>query len=64
MNLLRLRILGPVDNHFERMVSEMELGFIKLRQSAGIEAAIERGVYKGRKQNLDCDKVINFRNQA
>ena len=56
MGTMVLTVLG--------MVSEMELGFIKDRQRAGIEAAKERGAYKGRKQNLDCDKVINFRNQA
>ncbi|MFN3890664.1 MAG: recombinase family protein [Beijerinckiaceae bacterium] len=35
------------------MVAEMELGFIKERQRAGIEAAKKRGVYKGRPVSLD-----------
>ncbi|WP_294535504.1 recombinase family protein [uncultured Rhodoblastus sp.] len=39
------------------MVAEMELGFIKDRQKAGIEAAKERGVYKGRPVTLDHAKV-------
>ena len=34
------------------MVAEMELGFIKERQRAGIEAAKARGVYKGRPVTL------------
>jgi len=43
------------------MVSEMELGFIKERQRAGIEAAKAKGVYKGRKQTIDHDKVIELK---
>jgi len=43
------------------MVSEMELGFIKERQRAGIEAAKAKGVYKGRKQTVDHDKVIELK---
>ncbi len=39
------------------MVAEMELGFIKERQKAGIEAAKGRGVYKGRPVTIDHDKV-------
>ena len=53
MGTMVLTVLG--------MVSEMELGFIKDRQRAGIEAAKERGAYKGRKQNLDYDKVIELK---
>ena len=41
MGTMVLTVLG--------MVSEMELGFIKERQRAGIEAAKANGVYKGRK---------------
>ena len=39
------------------MVSEMELGFIKERQRAGIEKAKAAGVYKGRPMSLDHDKI-------
>ena len=39
------------------MVAEMELGFIKERQRAGIEAAKAKGVYKGRKRSVDRDAV-------
>ena len=53
MGTMVLTVLG--------MVSEMELGFIKERQRAGIEAAKANGVYKGRKQNLDYDKVIELK---
>jgi DNA invertase Pin-like site-specific DNA recombinase len=35
------------------MVAEMELGFIKERQRAGIEKAKAEGVYKGGKPRLD-----------
>ena len=53
MGTMVLTVLG--------MVSEMELGFIKERQRAGIEAAKANGIYKGRKQNLDYDKVIELK---
>jgi DNA invertase Pin-like site-specific DNA recombinase len=39
------------------MVAEMELGFIRDRQRAGIEAAKAKGVYKGRPVILDHAKV-------
>jgi DNA invertase Pin-like site-specific DNA recombinase len=39
------------------MVAEMELGFIRDRQKAGIEKAKERGVYKGRPVSLDHDRL-------
>jgi DNA invertase Pin-like site-specific DNA recombinase len=39
----------------------MELGFIKERQRAGIEAAKAKGVYKGRPSSLDHDKIKELR---
>ena len=39
------------------MVAEMELGFIRERQRAGIEKARANGVYKGRPITLDHAKV-------
>jgi DNA invertase Pin-like site-specific DNA recombinase len=39
------------------MVAEMELGFIRDRQRAGIEAAKARGVYKGRPITLDRKRI-------
>lgn len=39
------------------MVAEMELGFIRERQRAGIEAAKTKGVYKGRPAKLDWDRI-------
>lgn len=39
------------------MVAEMERGFIKDRQRAGIEKAKEAGVYKGRPVKLDHDRI-------
>ena len=39
------------------MVAEMELGFIKERQKAGIEKAKAEGVYKGRPITLDHAQV-------
>jgi len=46
------------------MVAEMELGFIKERQRAGIEAAKSRGVYKGRPITLDHAKVLELHCQG
>lgn len=42
------------------MVAEMELGFIRDRQRAGIDKAKERGVYKGRPVSLDHDKLLEM----
>jgi DNA invertase Pin-like site-specific DNA recombinase len=42
------------------MVGEMEVGFIRERQRAGIEAAKARGVYKGRPITLDHAKIIDL----
>lgn len=39
------------------MVAEMELGFIKERQRAGIEKAKKEGVYKGRPAKIDHEKI-------
>lgn len=39
------------------MVAGMELGFIKERQRAGIEAAKKLGVYQGRPVSLDHEKI-------
>ena len=39
------------------MVADMELKFIKDRQRAGIEAAKNKGVYKGRKKTVDEDEI-------
>jgi len=39
------------------MVAEMELGFIKERQKAGIEKAKAEGVYKGRPVSLSHDRI-------
>lgn len=49
MGKVMLTVLG--------MVSEMELGFIKERQKAGIEKAKAEGKYKGRPTSLDHDKI-------
>ena len=46
------------------MVAEMELGFIKDRQRAGIEAAKMRGAYQGRKPKIDPDEVRKLKNQG
>jgi DNA invertase Pin-like site-specific DNA recombinase len=39
------------------MVAEMELGFIRERQRAGIEAAKAKGIYKGRPVKLDWNRI-------
>src|SRR5271165_6046888 len=43
------------------MVAEMELGFIRDRQRAGIEAAKAKGVYKGRPPSFDHERIIEPR---
>ena len=53
MGKVMLTVLG--------MVSEMELGFIKKRQRAGIEKAKAAGKYKGRPTSLDHDKIKAMR---
>ena len=53
MGKVMLTVLG--------MVSEMELGFIKKRQRAGIEKAKAAGKYKGRPTSLDHDKIKTMR---
>jgi len=35
----------------------MELKFIRDRQRAGIEAVRERGVYKGRRRQVDAERI-------
>ena len=39
------------------IVADMELKFIRDRQRAGIEAAKGRGVYKGRKKQVDDERI-------
>ena len=39
------------------MVADMELKFIRDRQRAGIEAAKDKGVYKGRQKRVDDDEI-------
>lgn len=43
------------------MVAEMELGFIKERQAAGIAKAKSEGVYKGRPAKIDHEKIRKLR---
>ena len=53
MGKVMLTVLG--------LVSEMELGFIKEHQRAGIEKAKAAGKYKGRPTSLDHDKIKAMR---
>lgn len=46
------------------MVAEMELGFIKERQAAGIAKAKAKGVYRGRPISLDHDQIRMLRAQG
>ena len=39
------------------MVADMELKFIRDRQRAGIEAAKDKGIYKGRQKRVDEDAI-------
>ena len=56
MGTMVLTVLG--------MVSEMELGFIKERQRAGIEKAKSKGVYKGRPSSLDHDRIKELKSEG
>ena len=49
MGKVMLTVLG--------MVAEMELGFIRERQQAGIKKAKARGVYRGRPVSLDHERI-------
>jgi DNA invertase Pin-like site-specific DNA recombinase len=46
------------------MVAEMELGFIRDRQRAGIEKAKAEGVYKGRPVTFDHERIVELRKQG
>jgi DNA invertase Pin-like site-specific DNA recombinase len=46
------------------MVAEMELGFIRDRQRAGIEAAKANDVYKGRPITFDHGKIVALRKEG
>lgn len=46
------------------MVAEMELGFIKERQAAGIAKAKANGVYKGRPVSLDHHQIRMLHSQG
>jgi DNA invertase Pin-like site-specific DNA recombinase len=56
MGRLVLTVLG--------MVAEMELGFIRDRQRAGIEAAKAKGIYKGRPVTFDRARIVSLRKQG
>jgi DNA invertase Pin-like site-specific DNA recombinase len=40
------------------MVAEMELGFMRDRQRAGVDAAKAKGVYKGRPVTFDRTRIV------
>ena len=46
------------------MVAEMELGFIRDRQRAGIEAAKTKGIYKGRPVTFDRTRIVALRKEG
>jgi len=46
------------------MVAEMEVGFIRDRQKAGIEKAKAEGVYKGRPITFDHAKIVALRKEG
>jgi DNA invertase Pin-like site-specific DNA recombinase len=46
------------------MVAEMELGFIRDRQRAGIERAKAKGVYRGRPVSFDHARIVALREQG
>jgi DNA invertase Pin-like site-specific DNA recombinase len=46
------------------MVAEMELGFIRDRQRAGIDAAKTKGIYKGRPVTFDRARTVSLRKEG
>ena len=46
------------------MVAEMELGFIRDRQRAGIDAGKAMGIYKGRPATFDRARTVSWRKQG
>jgi DNA invertase Pin-like site-specific DNA recombinase len=46
------------------MVAEMELGFIRDRQRAGIDAAKLKGIYKGRPVTFDRARIVSLRKEG
>lgn len=56
MGKVMLTVLG--------MVAEMELGFIRERQRAGIEKAKAEGIYKGRPVSLDHEKIRAMKSEG
>jgi DNA invertase Pin-like site-specific DNA recombinase len=46
------------------MVAEMELGFIRDRQRAGIDAAKAKGIYKGRLATFDRARIVALRKEG
>jgi DNA invertase Pin-like site-specific DNA recombinase len=46
------------------MVAEMELGFIRDRQRAGIDAARAKGIYKGRPVTFDRARIVALRKEG
>jgi DNA invertase Pin-like site-specific DNA recombinase len=46
------------------MVAEMELGFIRDRQRAGIDAAKAKGIYKGRPATFDRSRIVSLRKEG
>jgi DNA invertase Pin-like site-specific DNA recombinase len=45
-------------------VAEKELGFIRDRQRAGVDAAKAKGVYKGRPVTFDRARIVALRNEG
>jgi DNA invertase Pin-like site-specific DNA recombinase len=59
--------VGPIDRMVLTvlgMVAEMELGFIRDRQRAGIETAKAKGIYKGRPVTFDRARIVSWRQQG
>jgi DNA invertase Pin-like site-specific DNA recombinase len=46
------------------MVAEMDLGFIRDRQRAGIDTAKAKGVFKGRPATFDRARIVWLRKEG
>ena len=57
-------VAGPILVTVLGMVAELERGFIRERQQAGIERAKANGVYKGRKPSVPVERVRAMRKEG
>ena len=50
--------------HHDNFISEFETNLRRERQLEGIKNAKEKGVYKGRKQNIDVEQIKKLKEEG